>query len=305
MTGLRLLCQSFSPSLLGNPHTRCVSMIKAINDMNPNIALTSVVTMSVLEEFKFLKFSFELFHGINYKWFVRCDYDSLQALSIYPNVVSKCSIDNIRDRPDIESAQFHSIMGEKMNAMADAWRSGSWAGVVFFDADIIITAPAMLSFSAVEGDVVLAPNYHHPQNKRHLDSEYGNYNGGFAFTRTRHFHEWWQAAYRSRPVGFADQICLNDAHKKFTVGVLPERSNIGFWRAANAPEYGAIPADCDFLHVHLFQPLRTMRQWIDKTFALHCLNFLQNSPIKEHHVLFNEVLIRDKSRWYEACLRLS
>jgi hypothetical protein len=271
--------------------------------MHSQIALASVVTAAVLDEFKFLKFSFELFHGPNYRWFIRCDRASLEILSAYPNVVCHGFIDSVMERPDIESQEFRSIVGEKMNAMADAWKGGDWVGVVFLDADIIMTSQLMTTISAIRGDIALTPNYY-PEANKHLASVHGYYNSGFVFTRNRHFHEWWQNAYKSQPWRWTDQACLNDVNGKFKVETLSYRANIGFWRSAKIPEYDLIPPGCEFLHVHLFQPLRTQRQWIDKAFALHCLKFLRQSIVTKHKRLFDEVLIRDESRWYEASLRL-
>jgi hypothetical protein len=98
---------------------------------------------------------------------------------------------------------------------------------------------------------------------------------------------------------------MNDAHKKFVVGTLSDRANIGFWRSTRIPEFDPITPDCEFLHAHLFQPLLTPRQWVDKAFALHCLKYLRQSQISEHSRLLQEALARDESRWYEASLRLS
>jgi hypothetical protein len=271
--------------------------------MNSQIALTSVVTASVLEEFKFLKFSFELFHGDEYQWFLRCDRASMQALSAYPNVVCESFTDVITKRPDIESIDYRNIVGEKMKALEAAWGSGDWASVLYFDSDIIITAPAIEVISAVGGDLVLTPNYY-PESTKHLASLHGIYNGGFICTRNRRFHRWWRDAFISQPHRWTDQACLNDAPHQFTIGTLSERANIGFWRSANIPLYEPIPADCEFLHAHLFQPLVTIREWMDKTFSLHCLKFLRGSPIPEHRRLLSEALARDESRWYEASLRL-
>jgi hypothetical protein len=50
------------------------------------------------------------------------------------------------------------------------------------------------------------------------------------------------------------------------------------------------------LDVHLFQPLRTQRQWIDRTFALHCLKFLRQNLVSEHNQFFSEALVKDESR---------
>jgi hypothetical protein len=194
-------------------------------------------------------------------------------------------------------------MSEKMNAMEEAWTSGNWTSVVYFDADIVITSAVLQSISAVEGDVVLTPNYY-PEESKALAFEHGHYNGGFVYARARHFHRWWLDAFKSQPWKWGDQLCLNDGYLKFTVGTLSDRANIGFWRSASFPDYDVIPLDCEFLHVHMFQPLRTRRQWIDKTFALHCLKFLQQGYVPEHSRLFYEALNMDESRWYEASLRL-
>jgi hypothetical protein len=271
--------------------------------MHPQVALASVVTAAVLDEFEFLKFSFELFHGNDYTWFVRCDRVSLEMLSMHSNVICNETIDNIIERPDSESVEFRRVVGEKMNAIADAWEDNNWAAVAYLDADIIVTAPIMTVVSDIQGDVVLTPNYY-PKVAKHLIPIHGYYNSGFAFARNKRFHEWWKAAYQSRPWMWTDQACLNDVGEKFVVATLSDRANVGFWRSGSVPDYNSIPVDCEFLHVHLFQPLRTQRQWIDKSFALHCLKFLRQNQIPEHRRIFNEALARDKSQWYEASLRL-
>jgi hypothetical protein len=224
-------------------------------------------------------------------------------LSAYPNVVCEKFTDVIAKRPDIESRDYRNIVAEKMNALEAAWGSGDWMSVLYFDSDIIITAPVIGVISSVSGDLVLTPNYY-PENLKHLASPHGIYNGGFIYTRNKRFHRWWKDAFISQPERWTDQACLNDAHHQFTIGTLSERANIGFWRSANIPQYDPIPTDCEFLHAHLFQPLVTNRDWMDKTFSLHCLKFLRESPIPEHRILLNEALVRDESRWYEASLRL-
>jgi hypothetical protein len=104
---------------------------------------------------------------------------------------------------------------------------------------------------------------------------------------------------------FTDQWCLNGASQHFEVCQLSRLANIGFWRSESVVEYEAIDQGCLFLHVHMFQPLRTVRQWIDKKFALHCLEFLCASTNPEHRVLLGEILSRDCSGWYESSLRLT
>jgi hypothetical protein len=271
--------------------------------MMANTALASIVTEAVLEEFKLLKFSFELFHGAEYRWYVRCDRTSLEELAIYPNVVPSGFADHIMERPDNDSSAFLSIMGEKMNAIEEAWKGGSCEGVVFFDSDIIVTAPIMTSIAAIDADVILTPHYY-PDTAKDIAPVTGHYNAGFVYTRAHRFHEWWRDTFYSRPVRWADQACLNDIPDEFVTGALTDRANIGFWRSARVPEYNTIPIDCEFLHTHLYQPLRTADQWIYRTFSLHCLKFLRQSHIPEHNRIFLEALALDKARWYEASLRL-
>ena len=68
--------------------------------------------------------------------------------------------------------------------------------------------------------------------------------------------------------------------------------------------YDEIPADAWFLHVHFYQPLVTMRQWVDKSFALHCVKFLSRRARPEHNLLLDRILAQDQHGWYEASLRL-
>jgi hypothetical protein len=268
------------------------------------LALASVVTTAVLDEFKLLKLSFELHHGSDIRWFIRCDQSSEPALSQYSNV--KCSVfcPSVAERPDLESPEFREIVAEKMNAIGDAWDAGKWLGVIFLDADLVMTSRITDLISDVEGQVVLTPNYYPPETE-HLASIHGHYNSGFICTRSPLFHEWWRRTYISQPWRWTDQACLNDIHNEFVVGALTDRANIGFWRSPLIQDYIDIPADCQFLHVHSFQPLRTRRQWIDKSFALHCLKFLRGSNIPTHRTIYHALLSRDTSGWYEASLRLS
>ena len=267
------------------------------------VALAAVVTASVLPEFLLLRRSFELFHGQGYRWFVRCDRVSEAVLSRCPDTTCTVFTEEVPERPDMESEFFRRIVGEKMNAIQSAWTAGDWEVVAFLDADLVVTAPLIGALLAHRADVILTPNYY-PPSTRHLAKVHGHFNSGFLATRTRDFHGWWRDAFVSDPSGWTDQGCLNEVSRHFAIGTLDERANVGFWRSENIGAYEPIPADCIFFHVHLFQPLRTQRQWIDKSFALHCMRFLRGSAVPEHQVLYRDVLARDEAGWYEASLRL-
>jgi hypothetical protein len=264
------------------------------------VALTTVVTASVLEEFRFMKFSFELFHSPGYQWFIRCDRASEAALSEYSNVACSVFTACLPERLDRHTPEFRALMREKMAAISHAWSAGEWDAVAYFDSDLIFTAPALQHAAAIDGQAVLTPNYYPPETE-HLASIHGLYQGGFAFLRSKIFHQWWRDAVDAQPERWTDQACLNDARQQFTIGTLAESANIGFWRSGDTPNYREIPADCLFLHAHLYGP----SDWRDKTFALHCLKFLRKSAVPAHRILFNEILARDRSRFYAAALMSS
>jgi hypothetical protein len=266
------------------------------------VALAAVVTAAVLPEFQMLRRSFELFHRERYRWFVRCDRAVEAALRGYPDTTCSVFAEELPERPDLESDAFRRIVTEKMQAMQAAWAAGDWEAVVFLDADLVVTAPVMGDVLRHRADLVLTPN-HYPPSTQHLAKVHGQFNSGFVATRTRDFHGWWRDAFLADGSSW-DQRCLNEASRHFAIGTLDPRANIGFWRSESLGVYEPIPPDCLFLHVHLFQPLRTQRQWIDKSFALHCLRFLRGSAVPEHQALYREVLARDPAGWYEASLRL-
>jgi hypothetical protein len=270
------------------------------------IALSSIVTKSVLSEFQVFKRTFEMFHGDDFQWFIRCDRASEAALSESPNV--RCTVFCERVPGLITSGfpRFRRIVSEKMNAMEDAWAAGDCDAVVFLDADLLITAPFLHIAAQLGGDLVLTPRYL-PAETEHLGPVHGYFNAGFIFSRSRTFHERWRALFEAQPWKVTDQACLNELAGEFSVRTLSESANIGFWRSAGAWSfaYRPLPADCMFLHVHLLQPLRTRREWVDRTFGLHCLRFLQSSGRHEHEQVLREVLARDTSKWYEASLALA
>jgi hypothetical protein len=272
--------------------------------MSNEIALCSIVTEAVREEFEILKFSFELFHGRGYQWFVRCDDASLPWLSAHPNLICHVFTEREARRPDIESREFRRIVAEKMHVLDDAWAAGGWSGVVFFDADVIATAPFMETVLPVAGDVVLTPN-HYPSTRRHLAKTHGEFNAGFVFTRTPRFHQWWREAFEADPSGWTDQACLNKAPEVFEVGRLGPAANVGFWRSEDMFFPVPIPDDCLFLHAHLYQALSSVRELIDKSYSLHCMKYLHASRRPGHRELFNEISRRDRPGWFHASLRLS
>lgn len=272
--------------------------------MAQELALCSVVTAGLLEEFLLLKLSVELFHHREYQWFVRCDEASAEQLGSYSNI--RCTIfrDHLANRPHLESKEFRTVVAEKMAVLEDAWTSHTWNSVAFLDADLILTAPFLESLHDRGSDLILTPNYY-PVAKEYLIPIHGYYNSGFVVTRTQRFHNWWRGAFENNPSQFTDQWSLNSAEKHFTVCQLGPRANVGFWRSDTLGEYLPIDIDCLFLHVHMFQPLRTHRDWIDKSFALHCVKFLSTSPVSEHRSLLNEILSRDKYGWYKCSLELT
>jgi hypothetical protein len=272
--------------------------------MQGNPAIASIVTEPFLDEFAILKYSFELFHGTGSQWFVRCDRASFPRLSALRNVSCVVFTERRLERPETLSEPFKRIMAEKMRAMDDAWcATGGRGSVLFLDADIIFTAPLLRTLDSIDGDVILVPNYY-PESRRHLVHTHGEYNGGFALTRAPEFHRWWQRAYQANSSRYNEQGCLNDAHQQFAVGTLGENANIGFWRTQDPPLYQDIPADCLFLHVHLYQPIHSMREWIDKSFALHCVRFLMAGATREHRLLFHRILGTDRHGWLESSLAL-
>lgn len=271
--------------------------------MSTHIAITCIVTEAFVDEFAILKHSFELFHGTDFPWFIRCDRASLPALTAYPNVRCTVFTERQAERPVNVSAPFNAMMSQKMEVMADAWADGNWGGVILMDADLVFTAPLVPALEAMPEDVILVPNYY-PPSKRHLAAAHGEYNGGFVFARSPRFHEWWRDAYRVDSSRWNEQGALDQAPRIFRLGTLGENANVGFWRTDVTPPFNAIPSDCLFLHAHLYQPVETMRQWIDKAFALHCVKFLRTSPSPAHADILARIVALDPHGWFEASLRL-
>jgi hypothetical protein len=249
--------------------------------------------------------SFELFHGDRHPWFLRCDQASLARLAELPLTVCKVFTEAVQDRPDPQTNErsFRPIVAEKMNVLADAWECQNWEAALFLDADLLMTAPILEAIAKTDGEVILTPHYFCKELK-YLDNSLGYYNSGFVCAKSRVFHQWWREAFITQPAKWTDQAVLNDARAHFAIGELPDTANIGSWRHGWRQEYGPIPPDCMFLHVHYFQPLHSFQHWINRSFALHCLKFLRSSAVAEHQVLFREIMAMDSVGWYEASLRI-
>lgn len=271
--------------------------------MNPKIVLCSVVTRSVLPEFRLLKYSFELYHGPGHRWSLRTDRFSADALGNERDIACTVFTEEVAERPDIEARGFRTIVRQKMNALADAWDLTACDSVLFLDADLLITGKVLDVLGTIGGQVLLTPNYYPREHESYIPI-HGYYNAGLALSRTRHFHEWWQNAFLSQPDRWTDQAVLNDAPRHFEVGVIPSSVNVGFWRSPNGLQHPRIPADCACLHVHFFQPLRSARQWIDRAFALHCVEYLRASPDSGHAKLAGQILAMDPAGWYRATLAI-
>jgi len=255
-----------------------------------------------MDEFLQLKRSFELFHGVQFPWFVRCDDESMKRLATMDGVHPVSFVNQINRRPTDGTREFIGLTTEKMKTMEDAWQGGV-EYVMYLDADIIITSALLDAVLPLDAEVMLSPNYY-PQKHDNLRSEHGIYNAGFILSRARNFHQWWAEAMAANPTPWSDQLCLNYAHEYFKIAETSEKANIGFWRSENCSEYEPIPSDVLFLHVHLHQPLSNIREWLNRTFALHCLRFLRSSEVLEHRLLFEDILANDRAHWYRASLLL-
>lgn len=273
--------------------------------LEAQVALSSVVTSAVVEEFEILKRSFELFHGAHFPWFVRCDRAAHHQLQQYHNVHAVLfeTDDQVRSLPG--TSAFHAIGLQKMEALEDAWasRRNQWSAVAFLDADLLITAELLSALLGTDAEVILASNHHY--RKSLFDPFYGHFNSGFILTKTPAFHRVWAEAYSAHLWQFSDQVCLNQILRDFRVRTL-ESSNIGFWASADPFQFNfaQIPTHCYFLHVHLFQSPHG-RGWIERMFALHCLKYLLRSGDTRHHELVKEILVRDESGWYKSALLAS
>jgi len=259
----------------------------------------------MLDEFLLMKYSFELFHGDALRWSVRCDASSHQTLRSIANI--SCTVFG-RKLPsahiELGSPHWVEVVQQKMGAMDDAWTPPHIEGVIYVDADLIFTANILDDLLVRKEDLRLSPNFY-PESRKYLIPTHGYYNSGFIFSRARRFCSYWKHAATLNASPWSEQASLNGARQHFTTSECEKFANIGWWRSVAFPIYDEIPPECQFLHVHLFQPLGTPKRLLDKTYALHCVNFLNDSGSDPHHILLNQILNRDHSGWYKASLTLT
>lgn len=266
------------------------------------LAIATVVTKPMLSEFLLLKYSFELFHGAGYTWFVRADPDVTLALSQLENLYCRTFPVRSALRPDFSSPVFRDILSEKVNVIEDAWESRTWGAVLFLDADIVVTAEFASALLASNAQLILSPHYY-PNYLKHLESVHGRFNAGFLLVRTSAFTNWWRRAFSLGRGVFVDQKCLETASSIFNVEELDRTGNIGCWRRSGIVTFEPIPLDCTFLHVHFFQPVTTTYELLQKALAFHCLEFLSHGGIAKHASILNRVVDQDSSGWYKATVR--
>jgi hypothetical protein len=266
------------------------------------LALCSVVTEPLLDEFRLLKWSVELFHPGQYAWYVQCDRTSEDSLKELPQVHCERFTDADIPRRRTGESGFDDLMLNKMDAMERAWSSQSCDAVAFLDADIVVTSSFLEAACALDKPVVLSP-CHYPARSKHLSPYLGYFNGGFTLTKDKTFHRAWKESCISQPWK-TDQTCLNDVAPRFQIGMLDHRANVGFWRSAEHVffKFSAIPHDCTFFHVHMFSALRNSRERLDRMFALHCLRFLRASTNPKHKTLLGKILALDRSGFFATCL---
>jgi hypothetical protein len=268
------------------------------------VAMAAVVTTSMLNEFQLMKFSFELFHADIHQWFVRSDWASARALASCANVTCTVFTDqDFGERVHILAPHFRQIAQQKMYAISDAWSAAQWDAVVYVDADILFTQTFIEKLLNRQDDVQLAPNYF-PTHSKYRDPKGGYFNSGFVLCRSKEFASYWLSHFALIGSSWSDQLSLNELPEHFRVGELEESANIGFWRSSDSSIFLPIPVDCMFLHVHLFQLMRTRREILDRAFGLHCVKFLAGSPNHKHTILFEEILRRDNIGWYRVSLNL-
>jgi hypothetical protein len=266
----------------------------------PHVALAAVVTESAVDEFLILKRSLELVHGDHYDWFIRCDTFVHGAMSFYPNV--HCSVFQTGQLhvPDVYSDEsWRALMRQKINAMEDAWSAGNWEAVAYLDCDIVVVAPFLDEALSLGGQVVLTPHYF---RNTHLANISGRYNGGFVLARDRCFPGWWRLACDSDISRAADQKCLDEVSRAFDVKEMTAAANVGWWRGTlwDTPR---LPADCQFVHVHLFQHAQQDFELAQKSFALNCVEYLVTSATREHRIVADEIFALDRNGYYRALLR--
>ncbi len=251
-----------------------------------------------------MKYSFCLFHGQSFRWFIRCDAASLETLRQDPTLSLSASLPTTKTRVGNREFGFAPIAVAKVDAIADAWTAGH-NRVALVDADLLFLAPIMDTFCVADGGLALAPNYY-PHNDEHLAPIHGYFNSGFLVTCAESFHSDWRQTLLSRPWTFTDQACLNDVATRYKVTMLGPEANVGFWRSRDwrTLRFEPLPDGASLIHCHFFQRLRTRADWVDRTFALHCLKSFVGVSEK-HEELLALIVDLDESGWYRSSLALS
>jgi hypothetical protein len=265
------------------------------------VCCATVVTKAALQEFWILKATLEMCHKATYPWFVRCDEEAHAYLRDLPEIRCHVFTRSQAVRPNFFSPEFRHIVAEKMNVMEDAWREKDWDAVILIDADVIVTKAFITDLINLPQQVVLSP--HHLPPEVHARSTVGRFNAGFVLAKSPAFHEWWREAFLARPDRFLEQACLDDAPGMFDAALLDQRANVGCWRRSRLTRFPPIPQDCFFLHVHLFQPVDTLEGFLQRSFALYCLEFLCNSESSEHQSIVDTIVRRDSSNFYAAAVK--
>ena len=272
--------------------------------MTSRTAISTVVANKTYKQFLLLKYSFELFHGTAYKWYVRCDQQSERL--IRENVGSGVICSVVCECLDREAGlENRTLLQEKMNSIGDAWASGECEAVVYLDSDLVFTNKCIDSILLLDADLVLSPNYF-PWKTQELAPYYGYFSSAFALTRTSLFHEQWRTMFVSQPWKYLDQGCLNEIAQQFSVKTLGPSANVGSWRSEGAERFafGRLPSDCLFLRVPMFEMLTSPGDWINKMYALHCLRFLEATGRDDLRKIRNRILELDETHWYSASLKL-
>lgn len=273
--------------------------------MTQTVALSTVVTLPLINEFHILKVSFELFHGQDYTWYVRCDRPSESVLSSYHNVVPTVFSESAPARVGPGDKSFNQIVRQKMLSIDDAWGVHPEA-VAFLDTDLVITADFLNRVANMNGDIALTPN-HHSENIIPLETFHGHFNSGFLLTKNDQFHKFWQEDFAMHEWELSDQVSLNRVASRFEVLILDTTFNIGFWRCPHfwSFEFIDLPANCQFFHVHLYQNVDRGRGWVERLFALHCLRYLKASHDNRHQLVLEKILALDEVGWYRSSLHNS
>lgn len=95
----------------------------------------------------------------------------------------------------------------------------------FLDADVFAVAPCK---EALTSQLGCTPSWHNPRWDG-VRPTYGAFNAGMLWCADPEFPAWWSEASLTRSA-FMDQQCLDEAYHTFSVTILSETQNFGFWR---------------------------------------------------------------------------